>query len=127
MKLKDFKLFFVLLFFTFYSFSQNKVSGSVYEKDTDLILKNVSIYDLDKGLITTTDSLGNYQFVTLKKNITLVFIADGYQFIEKSISLNKNIILNIFFSNPIEKLSDNDLPYPKPIANADGVNFSVSK
>ena len=77
MKLKDFKLFFVLLFFTFYSFSQNKVSGSVYEKDTDLILKNVSIYDLDKGLITTTDSLGNYQFVTLKKNITLVFIADG--------------------------------------------------
>ena len=106
MKLKDFKLFFVLLFFTFYSFSQNKVSGSVYEKDTDLILKNVSIYDLDKGLITTTDSLGNYQFVTLKKNITLVFIADGYQFIEKYISLNKNIILNIFFSNPIEKLSE---------------------
>ena len=106
MKLRDFKLFFVLLFFGFYSFSQNKVSGSVYEKDTGIKLENVSIYDQDEGLITATDSSGKYHFFTKKKAITLVFIIEGYQYIEKSISVNNNVTLNIFFSNPIQELSE---------------------
>ena len=49
---------------------------------------------------------GYYEFYTSKDVITLVFIADGYQFIEKSISLSEKNNLNIYFSNPIQELSE---------------------
>ncbi len=106
MKLKEFKIFSFLLFLSINLFSQSKVSGFIYENDTDLALKLVEVYDTDKGLITTSSENGYYEFYTSKDVITLVFIADGYQFIEKSISLSKNNILNIYFSNPIQELSE---------------------
>ena len=106
MKLKEFKIFSFLLFLSFNLCSQSKVSGFIYEKDTEVVLKMVEVYDIEKGLITTSSENGYYEFYTSKDVITLVFIADGYQFIEKSISLSEKNNLNIYFSNPIQELSE---------------------
>ena len=106
MRLKIYKIFIVSLFFSFCSYSQNKISGFVSEKGTELKLEEVSVYDTENGLISKTNSLGYYEFITFKKNITLVFIVEGYQFIEKSILIDDNISLDITFFNPIEELSE---------------------
>ena len=106
MKLKEFKIFSFLLLSSFNLCSQSKVSGFIYEKDTEVVLKMVEVYDIEKGLITTSSENGYYEFYTSKDVITLVFIADGYQFIEKSISLSEKNNLNIYFSNPIQELSE---------------------
>ena len=106
MKLREFKFFLFLFLFGINSWSQNYISGYVYEKDTEITLEKVEVYDIDNGLITTTSSDGFYEFETIKKEITLVFIANGYQFIEKTIILNENNDLNIYFSNPVQELSE---------------------
>ena len=106
MRLKVYKIFIVSLFFSFYSHSQNKISGIISEKGTGFKLEDVSIYDIEKGLITKTNSLGYYEFITNKNTLTLVFIVDGYQFIEKSILSDDNIKLDVTFFNPIEELSE---------------------
>ena len=106
MKLKEFKIFSFLLFLSYNLFSQSKVSGFIYEKDTEVVLKMVEVYDIEKGLITTSSENGYYEFYTSKDVITLVFVADGYQFIEKSINLSEKNTLNIYFSNPIQELSE---------------------
>ena len=54
MKLKDYKIL-LLLIFSSYSFSQNKISGIVSENEIGIALENVSIYDNERGLITKTD------------------------------------------------------------------------
>ena len=106
MKLREFKFFLFLFLFGINCWSQNYISGYVYEKDTEITLEKVEVYDIDNGLITTTSSDGFYEFETIKKEITLVFIANGYQFIEKTIILNENKNLNIYFSNPVQELSE---------------------
>lgn len=106
MKLKVYKIFVLSLFFCFCSYSQNKISGIIYEKGTELKLEDVSVYDTEKGLITKSNSSGYYEFITIKKNINLVFIIEGYQFVEKSLLVEKNINLDITFSNQIQELSE---------------------
>ena len=106
MKLKVYKIFVLSLFFCFCSYSQNKISGIIYEKGTELKLEDVSVYDTEKGLITKSNSSGYYEFITIKKNINLVFIIEGYQFVEKSLLIEKNINLDITFSNQIQELSE---------------------
>ena len=85
MKLKDFKIFIFLFIFGFCSYSQNKISGYVSEKLTNFRLDGVTIYDLESGLIGNTKSDGYYEILTEKKLITLVFIAEGYQYFEKTL------------------------------------------
>lgn len=106
MKLKVYKIFVLSLFFCFCSYSQNKISGFIYEEGTELKLEDVSVYDTEEGLITKSNSLGYYEFITLKKNINLVFIVEGYQFVEKSLLVEKNINISITFSNQIQELSE---------------------
>ena len=106
MKLRDYKIFFLLLIFSYYSFSQNKISGYVSENEVGIFIKNVSIYDNEKGLITKTDSVGYYELFTNKKTITLVFFLEGYQPIQRTISVEKDIKLNIAFSISFLKLPE---------------------
>ena len=106
MKYEVYKLIILLFLTCNYTFSQNSVTGNIYEKDSQISLQNVEIYDSDLGLITKTDSLGFYKFETIKKNINLVFLVEGYQYIEKSLQLKANNKLDIYFSNPVQELSE---------------------
>ncbi len=106
MRLKVYKIFIVLFFWNTYSYSQSKVSGFVNESGTKIKLNEVSVYDTEVGLITKTNSLGYYEFTTEKSTITLVFIVDGYQFIEKYLSIEGDTNLDIIFSNPIQELNE---------------------
>ena len=106
MKLKVYKLFFFLILLTNYNLGQNRVSGYIYEKDSQIILQNVEIYDTELGLLTKSNTTGYYTFETIKAEINLVFLAEGYQFVEKSIKLENENRLDIYFSNPIQELSE---------------------
>jgi hypothetical protein len=106
MKLRDYKIFFLLLIFSSYSFSQNKISGYVSENEVGIFIKNVSIYDNEKGFITKTDSLGYYELFTTKNKITLVYFIDGYSPIQRTIAVEKDVKLNIAFSVSFLKLPE---------------------
>ena len=95
-----------MLFFSFYSYSQNKISGYVSEREVGIFIKNVSIYDNEKGFITKTDSTGYYELFTAKKTITLVFFVEGFSPIQRTISVEKDIKLNIAFSISFLKLPE---------------------
>ena len=106
MKLKVYKLFFFLILFINHNLAQNRVSGYIYEKDSQIILQNVEIYDTELGLLTKSNTTGYYTFETIKAEINLVFLAEGYQFVEKLIKLENENRLDIYFSNPIQELSE---------------------
>jgi Fe(3+) dicitrate transport protein len=97
MKLRDYKIL-LLLIFSSYSFSQNKISGIVSENEIGIALENVSIYDNERGLITKTDDLGYYELITEKEKITLVFFTEGYSPIQRTIKVDKDVKLDISFS-----------------------------
>ena len=105
MKLRDYKIF-LLLILSYYSFAQNKISGYVSENEVGIFIKNVSIYDNEKGFITKTDSLGYYELFTTKNKITLVYFIDGYSPIQRTIAVEKDVKLNIAFSVSFLKLPE---------------------
>ena len=76
------------------------------KKLTNFRLDGVTIYDVESGLIGNTKSDGYYEILTEKKLITLVFIAEGYQYFEKTLELKGDLVLNVVFSNPIQELSE---------------------
>ena len=106
MKSRVYKIFILLIIHSSYSFSQNKISGFVSESEIGIFLENVSIYDNDKGLITKTDSKGYYEFFTTKKSITLIFILEGYSFIDKTISVVNDVKFDVAFSLSFLKLPE---------------------
>jgi Fe(3+) dicitrate transport protein len=93
MKLKDFKLSLLLIVISVSTFAQYKVSGIVIDVNRKTI-SNVGIYDVSKGLLTKTNTLGQYSFETSKKTFKLIFFSDSYSVSEEILSIDKDIILN---------------------------------
>ena len=106
MKLKDFKLLIIFSFICSFSHAQNKVFGIITEEGTDIINKKVFIYDDVSKLLTTSNKNGYYEFYTNKKEMNLIFLLVGNQFIEKKIKILDNIELNIFFPLKTKELSE---------------------
>ena len=106
MKLKDFKLLIIFSFICSFSHAQNKVFGIITEEGTDIINKKVFIYDDVSRLLTTSNKNGYYEFYTNKKEMNLIFLLVGNQFIEKKIKILDNIELNIFFPLKTKELSE---------------------
>ena len=92
-------LILVFTFFTLAIFSQNKVTGSVVS-DINLPIKNVEIYSKKGGLLTKTDSKGQFNFTTEKESIALTFYAENFKVKNVILDLanykNATIILNSF-------------------------------
>ncbi|RYU96313.1 TonB-dependent receptor [Emticicia agri] len=93
------KLFtFFFLCFTSMTFAQNRftVSGYISEKGSREQLIGVNVYLPNSSIATTSNTYGFYSLtIPAQDSVTLIFSFVGYQRIEKRISLQKSLELNI--------------------------------
>ncbi|AXG71937.1 Fe(3+) dicitrate transport protein FecA [Kordia sp. SMS9] len=108
MNLKHFSLL-IAIFACFSLAAQQKISGTVTATDTQKPIANVDIYDQTSGKLATTNAAGYYEFTTEEKKLTLVFFSYEYEVVEKVITIDKNIILNVTLQPLGEQLSEVEL------------------
>ena len=96
---------FFLLFNCYFLFAQNKVSGNV-RFENKITQSKVSVYDNDKGFLAETDEKGFYSFLTLKKELHLYFVSESGELVEKKISVEKDMTLEVVFTPKIQVLSE---------------------
>ena len=102
-KLIHFSLF--LLAITTSSFGQNKVSGYVFDEETNLTIENVAIYDNFSNEVYYTNSEGFFEFIKNDETVELVFFIESY--ILQTIILGSiNTNLQVKMSSRIEELSE---------------------
>ena len=100
--------FFILIFYSISSFSQDKftVSGTVYDgysKET-LIGVSVIVNELKTG--TYTNAYGYFSLNLPKGNYTITLSYIGYNTINKEINLNSNFKENFFLDESTEQLNE---------------------
>jgi Fe(3+) dicitrate transport protein len=95
-------LTFFLIFTQISIYSQYKISGVVVSKENQPIYK-VQIYNETGGLLAQTDVLGKFSFTMNKKEVPLIFYAEGYGlknvFIQLDNYENLKVTLEIFSQN----------------------------
>ena len=96
---------FFLLFNCYFLFAQNKVSGNV-RFENKITQSKVSVYDNGKGFLAETDEKGFYSFLTLKKELHLYFVSESGELVEKKISVEKDMTLEVVFTPKIQVLSE---------------------
>ncbi len=88
----------ILLLFSLSAFSQNNISGTVYDSETKETIPGVAVYFPDLHLGRLSDSLGNFTFKDIRpKNLILQISYIGYE--TKILTLNTDSIaskLNIY-------------------------------
>ena len=105
MRLKDFRIFFVLLI-SVSALSQNTVSGVVTNAQNQKPIANVEVYDKASGLLTKTDAFGFYEFQTTKNRLTIVFFSYEFEVKEASIEVVGDITLNMAIDELAVALSE---------------------
>jgi len=106
MKSKVFKLSFVFVLGSFFLFSQNKISGHVYEQNSNIALEGVSIYNSNNDTIYLTNKNGYFEIETTKDEAILTFILEGYVIKEKLINFSSSQILEIYLLNNLNVLNE---------------------
>ncbi|MBD0833282.1 TonB-dependent receptor domain-containing protein [Aestuariibaculum sediminum] len=106
MKLKDFKLIFVLFLFVQAVQAQNKIYGTITSAKTNQPVANVDIYDKTTGLVATTNASGYYEFTAVKKVLNLIFFTYEFEVEEQSISVSGNTQLNVMLTPISVSLSE---------------------
>ena len=106
MKSKVFKLLFVFVLGSFFLFSQNKISGRVYEQSSNIALEGVSIYNSNNDTIYLTNKNGYFEIETTKDEAILTFILEGYVIKEKLINFSASQILEIYLLNNLNVLNE---------------------
>ncbi|MDD7887052.1 TonB-dependent receptor [Flavivirga sp. 57AJ16] len=105
MKLKDCKLVFALIF-SVSLYSQQTIKGGVVFSKNNKPIAGVSVYDKTSGLLATTNSKGDFEFQTSKKEITLVFFSSEYEIKEVNINTENTQDLNIALDDLTTELSE---------------------
>ncbi|GGZ80713.1 TonB-dependent receptor domain-containing protein [Algibacter mikhailovii] len=105
MKLKDCKLVFALLFGVIL-YAQNKVSGVVLFAGNNTPVAEVNIYDKTSGLITTTNANGEFEFLTSKERLTLIFFSFEYEVKEMLIEASNSENLSVVLQDLTTQLSE---------------------
>ncbi len=106
MKSKVFNLLLMSILGSFFLFSQNKISGIVYEENTNIPLEGVSIYNSNDNSIFLTNEDGYFEIKTTENEIILTFLLDGFIIKEKLITLNGSETLEIYLSNNLNMLNE---------------------
>ena len=105
MKLKAYKLIFALLL-SVSVYSQNTVTGVVVFSDTKEPIADVGIYDKAYGLLTETNSAGEFEFETDKLEMILVFYTFEYASKEITIKTTDAKNLKVELSDLTTQLSE---------------------
>lgn len=109
MNLKDFSVLSILCLFSISLAAQQKISGTVTSADTKQPIANVDIYDQGSGKLATTNEAGYYEFTTEEKKLTLIFFSYEYNVVEKTITADKEVVLNVTLKSLGEQLSEVEL------------------
>ena len=72
MRLKDFKIIYLLVLSNLLSFGQSEVSGTVFDKFTEAPIASVEIFSGFGKLLPTTEIEGAYAFVTDYAGLDLI-------------------------------------------------------
>lgn len=80
------------------AYSQNRITGCVFDKKTNKTLPGAMIYDLEQNKAAQTDSTGHYVFTNLPHgNLKIQFSYVGYKTVVKVVNMAKSdITLNVF-------------------------------
>ncbi len=108
MNLKHFSLL-IAVFACFSLAAQQKISGTVTAANTQKPIENVDIFDQTSGKLATTNAKGYYEFTTEAKKLTLVFFSYEYTVVEKIVTVDKEIVLNVSLQPLGEQLSEVEL------------------
>ena len=106
MKSKVFKILLLLYLSIQYSYGQNRVFGTVKIEDSENQNSIVFIYDSNSKLLTETNENGFYEFYTEKKEMNVVFLLVGSQYIEEKIIIKNELELNVVFEKQTKVLSE---------------------
>ena len=106
MKSKVFKIFLLLYLSIQYSYSQKRVYGTVKVEDSENENSIVFIYDGNSKLLTETNENGFYEFYTEKKEMNVIFLLVGSQYIEEKIIIKNELELNVVFEKQTKVLSE---------------------
>ena len=106
MKSKVFKIFLLLYLSIQYSYSQKRVYGTVKIEDSENENSIVFIYDGNSKLLTETNENGFYEFYTEKKEMNVIFLLVGSQYIEEKIIIKNELELNVVFEKQTKVLSE---------------------
>ena len=102
MILRDFYRIVVILFFASnFVFSQNEISGYIFDENTNMVIPNAKIYSSTSGLTTISDDKGFFIFTYEKKSV-ITFFSENYKIKEFQINEilnNKNIYLSPLIEN----------------------------
>lgn len=96
----------VLLFLlcSYLGLAQETISGVVTDTN-EVPLEKVAIYNVNGGLLTQTDNMGGFSFVSSRQTLKVVLYLDSYSILEKELtapSSNLKIILNQIGGNLTE-------------------------
>ena len=106
MKLKAFKLLVCLILFPTLSYTQVSVFGKVYDKESNIGLPQVEIYDELGDLLGKTDSNGLYKFTYSKPKLTLIYFNYGFIPFKKKVLLNGLQLEDVALEESTEQLSE---------------------
>ena len=106
MKSKVFKILLLLYLTIQYGYAQNRVFGTVKIEDSKNQNSIVFIYDGDSKLLTKTDENGFYEFYAEKKEMNVIFLLVGSQYIEEKIVIKNELELNVVFEKQTKVLSE---------------------
>jgi len=114
MNLKSATILISTLFLAIFTINaQYKISGNVLNSINNKPLKGVNIYTKNSGIKATTNSKGYYEFSSAKQKLTVIFLIHDFNILEKTISLNKNIELDVKLSPISEELNEVNLKVRK--------------
>ncbi len=105
MKLKDFKVV-VILFLSFQTFAQSKITGIVTNADNGQPIAKVKVYDKATGLKAITNASGYYEFETIKNSLVLVFFSYEFQVAEIPITVSETNTVNMALKQMSINLSE---------------------
>ena len=113
MRLKDFKIIYLLVLSNLLSFGQSKVSGTVFDKFTETPIASVEIFSGFGKLLTTTDVKGAYAFVTEKDSLDLIYFSYNYKPFKTTINTSNKLDLKVVLEPLTEQLSSVELAVVK--------------
>lgn len=76
---KGFKILLFLKLVSLTLWSQNIFEGQVFDKNSNVALSNVELYDLESRLLCTTNKTGSFVFEENHSTIRIITYKDGYE------------------------------------------------
>jgi regulator of replication initiation timing len=123
------RLLILLTLFTFISYSQEKftVKGYIKDKKNGEVLIGAIVQKKGTTIGVSANEYGFYSLTLPKGEHTLMFTYLGYKTMEKNITLNENITLNVELEELTNELQEVEIASEAEDKNIKSIEMSVAK